>query len=977
MNTIKHTALGTAAALVLASAVLLPVSCTREETIQIPGKLSDGRLQFSVRVDDGWASLRTKSPEPAGEEGLPAGHTLFSIPDGFPLDTLYLHTSSTRGISAFASAPDTRASQVSGTAFHSAFGLLGYHHAAHQWTNVYSSLTPNFMYKVKASTGTNGRYETDGKYYLPNQGTVSFFAYAPYDAQGLTLSGQDVQGLPVFTYTVPSDPAAQSDLCLAGREWALLSDANQGDQISDGLVNMTFFHALTAVKFVVGDLDECTVKSIAVKGVRNKGTYQFKSTQRSSENHDMADWTVDATGTGDFLLSNLGFQNTASGAGAQITNETQYLMMMPQTVPTGAVIEVVFDQNGTEHTLSASIAGHVWRRGETVTYRISADLIEMVYKLTVEPKKTSIKYYGEDTFFEIASYVEERAGDKVNSKTAVPWTASIVVEDPGATDDEVLYTDQNGKKYRLATDTEYPDIMTPSAKSQIYFKSGSQTGASDIGYTTTGLGTDDEFADPGAYMHISQRPDGTECSPGDTPRDRVLKKNAPESQKDLSKPYGSANCYIVNASGTYKFPAVYGNSLNASGGTDITSYRLQNTESLPRLYYRLQKFADHSNNIIKNPWIATQLNGNSLYAGLLWQDAEGLIKNVSLSSDKKWVSFTVTDDKTKLRQGNAVIYLSESSANGNIVWSWHIWVTNYKDTTVTVGSNEFSMLPLGYIEDDVVEYDQRTIYVLFSQNAAEGLSHLVEIPQEAGYQAIGGSAPYYQWGRKDPYKPALENNNDKQIYYGSRPDRFQQLPAHTSFGGTIGFPMCAYICNELHNQSNKDNGWWDVDACLMNRWTGKPIVNDGNDDYPPSRQDLFLNLWDVGYDYVDSWNATKTIKSVYDPCPPNFCVPTRATMSLLSGGNGQVSYSQKGEVLGIYYVIDGRDFYVPLLGQRKLVDQFVASEMRTNGWYWTSSPLSSSNLSVQTYYANSKGQIIEGSSFMAYGLPIFPVLQSR
>ncbi len=62
-----------------------------------------------------------------------------------------------------------------------------------------------------------------------------------------------------------------------------------------------------------------------------------------------------------------------SETGSAVTTEEQTFMMLPQTLPDGAMVEVVFADNvtGKERTLYAHIAGTEWPQGTTVTYKIS------------------------------------------------------------------------------------------------------------------------------------------------------------------------------------------------------------------------------------------------------------------------------------------------------------------------------------------------------------------------------------------------------------------------------------------------------------------------------------------------------------------------------------------------------------------------------------------------------------------------------
>lgn len=62
---------------------------------------------------------------------------------------------------------------------------------------------------------------------------------------------------------------------------------------------------------------------------------------------------------------------------------------------------------------------------------------------------------------------------------------------------------------------------------------------------------------------------------------------------------------------------------------------------------------------------------------LLWQDASSLISNIDLTphySQPMKDSEIVVQTNASAGEGNAVVALT---MNGEIVWSWHIWVTDY------------------------------------------------------------------------------------------------------------------------------------------------------------------------------------------------------------------------------------------------------------------------------------------------------------
>ena len=145
-----------------------------------------------------------------------------------------------------------------------------------------------------------------------------------------------------------------------------------------------------------------------------------------------------------------------------------------------------------------------------------------------------------------------------------------------------------------------------------------------------------------------------------------------------------ANCYIVTKAGKYTFKAVKGNSSESVG----------NIASAEVLW---ETFGTH-----KTPEVGD------------------LVKEVSYNNGE--ITFTATDKK-----GNAVIAAKDVA--GNILWSWHIWMTDQPVEHV-YKNNAGTMMDRNLGATSVTSGDVRTIGML------------------------------YQWGRKDPFLGAVSFNFD-------------------------------------------------------------------------------------------------------------------------------------------------------------------------------------------------------------------------
>lgn len=236
------------------------------------------------------------------------------------------------------------------------------------------------FYMDDNATNSDGTvWSTSQVRYWPGENrTLQFFAWAPANAAFTATPGSPEST--TFEYEVPALAADQKDIVVA------TTDPYVGNY--EQQVPLTFKHILTAVKFETGSqMQPGTIKSVALKGVKKSGTYKAFPTGSTAE----GTWTLNDA-TADYTQE---LNKTTTGTetnGTPVTAEEGTFMMLPQTLPDGAEVEVVFldRTSGQERTLSASIAGTQWPQGKTVTYSLS---ITPEYEFKLSDERTLDAHY--------------------------------------------------------------------------------------------------------------------------------------------------------------------------------------------------------------------------------------------------------------------------------------------------------------------------------------------------------------------------------------------------------------------------------------------------------------------------------------------------------------------------------------------------------------------------------------------------------
>jgi len=314
-----------------------------------------------------------------------------------------------------------------------------------------------------------------------------------------------------------------------------------------------------------------------------------------------------------------------------------------------------------------------------------------------------------------------------------------------------------------------------------------------------------------------------------------------ESVVDLSAS-ATANCYIVSDEGGYKFKTVKGNSDTSVGD-------------------------------VKGVKVLWESFGTSSAPNV------GDLIKADVSYDNGYITFSTSDT---FKEGNALIaaYSDAGCSTGNVLWSWHIWLT----------------------DDPAEQVYKNSAGTMMDRN----LGATSATPGEVGALGL-----LYQWGRKDPFLgSSVISESFTAASTGSWND--ESASSHLEGNNTLSYS----ISHPTTFLSNDDkNGTYD--------W------------YSTSMSNVNHDLWR---------NPSGSAKTFYDPCPQGWRVPDKevwlialgtehhwTTSGNWDGSNKGMDFGSTDKTLGsgtIWYPAAG---YIPR--SRNSLNN-VGSE----GNYWSCTP---------------------------------------
>lgn len=314
---------------------------------------------------------------------------------------------------------------------------------------------------------------------------------------------------------------------------------------------------------------------------------------------------------------------------------------------------------------------------------------------------------------------------------------------------------------------------------------------------------------------------------------------------------------------------------------------------------------------------------------LLWQTAPNLVRDVTY--DSGYVYFTLNGSVGgALTQGNASIAVySGKNTSGDLLWSWHIWVTDAD------------------LDGNVETWKEHSDYSAYSNYVAPVLMdrNLGALSNEP-WSITGDNTSFgmlYQWGRKDPFPGA----DDSSATSTTKRKTYDVTNAEIAIV-TTSAKSSAVQWGILPVQQHPDyNATTNPEVYTSPTETAK---------YPMRYTKLGNGMW-LRPNQSDLWGwppyayTTNFIghKTIYDPCPPGYRVMNPFAMGIAfpSGSRigGEYATLGNGNILnvdtftedrGVSIQYDGsHSTWLPSCGFVSNNTDYVLSRTGAYGYYWS------------------------------------------
>ncbi len=315
-----------------------------------------------------------------------------------------------------------------------------------------------------------------------------------------------------------------------------------------------------------------------------------------------------------------------------------------------------------------------------------------------------------------------------------------------------------------------------------------------------------------------------------------------------------------------------------------------------------------------NAYGATIDPSDIVYADLLWEAALDADKTRShnIIDSKPVYSNGYVYFTTGPAEGNALIAVKD--AKGTVLWSWHIWVC-----------------------DSEIEEIEGNGFMWMDRNLGATTCE----PGDVNNRGL-----LYQWGRKDPFLPSCaaygaDDPDTQNFEVGDGSGSWNYSDYTTGFvttaPGNIPLSVTIPMSYILYNSSSYS--WYLAD----------------------SNEDAWLS-----YLWGNSEDLSTYVKSMFDPCPPGYNVPTDDPW--ISSKDQEINYWSGAKDYGRYWV-GGNSAYYPAVGAL-LGTSGVISSTGTYGYYWTSGSYSDTSYSNKVLFFDNESTISFSYTYPIHALSV-------
>ena len=264
---------------------------------------------------------------------------------------------------------------------------------------------------------------------------------------------------------------------------------------------------------------------------------------------------------------------------------------------------------------------------------------------------------------------------------------------------------------------------------------------------------------------------------------------------------------------------------------------------------------------------------------LAWQTSHGRTATAAGKTEEMIVKSLTYDNATSAvtvitnSGAGGSAYLNAIDAEGQIVWSWHIWVT----------------------KDDATNTNTHITTALSDKMMDRALG---AISKTAGINSFG---MFYQWGRKDPFTPNRVADNSKLslLVYDINAKMLNPSSSEDVIDDPFNPTVPACGIDEVFKYNNISLTQNDISTLIQNPTT--------------------FYKSPLGNTEVDWWHPTT--KTIYDPCPDGYMVAPNVYDG--NGWGGNVNHSRKWK---------GSDF---ALNGHRLSNSGIFAKT-DHGYYWSS-----------------------------------------